>query len=125
MDATNAEVLATVEREITAARITGIMDTPVRGKFDFKHLREIHRAIFQDIFAWAGKPRSVDISKGNQFCLCRHIETFAENVFAKLKDDQYLLGKTANEMPERLTYYFSEINALHPALSFADTSTLP
>ena len=52
-----------------------------------------------------GNPRTVDISKGNQFCLCKHIEVYAGNVFAKLDEDNFLLGKTANEMPERLTYY--------------------
>jgi len=52
----DAEALATAEREITAARIAGIMDNPVRGVFDFKHLQDIHRAIFKDIYAWAGKP---------------------------------------------------------------------
>ena len=110
----SAESLAIAEREITATRIAGIMDTPVRGKLDFKHLRDIHSAIFCDVYAWAGKPRTVDISKGNQFCLSRHIETFAENVFSQLKNDRFLFDKTAEEMPERLTYYLSEINALHP-----------
>lgn len=110
----DAEDLATAEREVTAVRLAEIMDKPVRGKFDFKHLQDIHRAIFGDIFAWAGKPRTVDISKGNQFCLSRHIETYAGDVFAKLKGEDFLSGKPMNEMPERLTFYLSEINVLHP-----------
>jgi cell filamentation protein len=114
LNITDAEALATAEREITAPRIAGIMDTPVRGKFDFKHLRDIHRAIFSDVYTWAGAPRTVDISKGNQFCLSRHIETYAIGIFTKLKEDSFLLGSTADEMPERLTYYLSEINVLHP-----------
>ena len=110
----DAEALLVAEREITALRIAGIMDAPVRGKFDFKHLQAIHRAIFSDVFAWAGEPRTVDISKGNQFCLSRHIGTYAAGIFARLKEDRFLLGKSAEEMPERLTYYLSEINVLHP-----------
>jgi cell filamentation protein len=70
--------------------------------------------VFRDIFTWAGKPRTVDISKGNQFCLSRNIETYAENIFSKLKTEEYLVGKVPEEMPERLTYYLSEINVLHP-----------
>ena len=56
LNITNPDALAAAEREITAVRIAGLMDAPIRGKFDFKHLRDIHRAIFQDFFAWAGKP---------------------------------------------------------------------
>ena len=110
----DADALSAAEREITAARIADIMDRPVRGRFDFKHLLDIHRAVFRDIFTWAGKPRTVDISKGNQFCLSRNIEAYAENIFSKLKAEEYLVGKMPEEMPERLTYYLSEINVLHP-----------
>ena len=114
LNITEAQALAIAEREITAARIAGIIDNPVRGKLDFKHLLSIHHAIFRDVYTWAGKPRTVDISKGNQFCLSRHIDTYAGDVFAKLKGEAFLLGKTMDEMPERLTYYLSEINVLHP-----------
>ena len=110
----DAEALAVAERGITAARIAGVMDNPVRGRFDFKHLKDINKAIFHDVYDWAGKPRTVDISKGNQFCLSMHIEIYATNIFTKLKDEAFLLGKPADEIPERLTFYFSEINVLHP-----------
>ena len=113
LNITDAKALAVAEREITAARIAGMIDKPVRGKFDFKHLQDIHRAIFLDIYSWAGKPRTVDISKGNQFCMSRHIDTYAGDLFAKLKGESFLSGKTMDEIPERLTYYLSEINVLH------------
>jgi len=71
LNITDSETLAVAEREITATRIAGIMDEPTIGSFDFIYLRDIHRAIFCDIFAWAGEVRIVDISKGNQVCLCR------------------------------------------------------
>jgi len=110
----DAASLSEAERRITSLNLLRIKDNPVRGKFDLKHLRDIHRAVFQDIFTWAGQLRTVDISKGNQFCLCQHLETYAGGIFSKLKADNYLLGKTQDEMPERLTYYLSEINVMHP-----------
>jgi len=39
---------------------------------------------------------------------------YAEDIFSKLKGENFLFGKSADEMPERLTYYLSEINVLHP-----------
>ena len=32
-------------------------------RFDLDHLRAIHRHLFQDVYAWAGKIRTVEISK--------------------------------------------------------------
>ncbi|MDR1158942.1 MAG: Fic family protein [Oscillospiraceae bacterium] len=111
---TDGAALAVAEREITAATVAGIMDKPVCGKLDFKHLCAIHRAIFRDIFDWAGKPRTVNISKGNPFCMSHAIPGYAEDIFGRLKNENFLLDTAAGEMPERLTYYLSEINVLHP-----------
>jgi cell filamentation protein len=114
LNITDANALAIAEREITAARIAGIINNPVRGKLDFKHLRDIHHSIFRDVYTWAGKTRTVDISKGNQFCLSKHIYTYAGDVFAKLKGESFLVGIMLDEIPELLTYYLSEINVIHP-----------
>ena len=34
------------------------------GRFDLKHLRAIHRHLFQDVYDWAGKVRTVELAKG-------------------------------------------------------------
>lgn len=34
---------------------TSAEDKLIKGKLDFKHLQEMHRYIFQDIYEWAGK----------------------------------------------------------------------
>ena len=114
LDIREAKMLSEAERRITGLNLLKLKDNPVRGKFDLKHLRDIHKAVFWDIYAWAGELRIVNISKGSQFCLHQHLETYAGNIFAELKAEDLLLGKAADEMPERLAYYLSEINALHP-----------
>ena len=106
--------LSEAERQITALNLLEIKEKPVRGKFDMKHLRDIHRAIFKEIYSWAGQIRTVDIAKGNQFCLSQHIETYAEEIFVKLSEENFLVNAGVEKMPERLTYYLSEINVLHP-----------
>ena len=45
------------EKELTAIRLKELQDKPIKGKFDFKHLKAIHKYIFQDIYDWAGKER--------------------------------------------------------------------
>jgi len=110
----NAKELSEAERRITALNLLEIKEKPVRGRFDLKHLCAIHRAIFREIYAWAGELRTVDIAKGNQFCLSQHIDAYADELFVKLKSEDFLRTAETATIPERLTYYLSEINVLHP-----------
>lgn len=108
------EQLRQMEKRLTMLRILELVDKPIRGKFDLKHLQSIHKYIFQDIYEWAGEIRKVDIAKGNMFCNAKFIESQAEEIFGKLRAENYLKGLGGKELSVRLAYYFSEINALHP-----------
>ncbi len=114
LNITDKTKLSEAEREITAIRIAGIEDYPIKGKFDFKHLRDIHFYIFQDIYEWAGQIRTVNISKGNVFCYYQNIESYALMLFNKLKAEKFLITSEKCVFFDRLSYYMSEINALHP-----------
>ncbi len=114
LDIRDGAVLNAFEREITSTRIQQVSEFPVKGKFDLKHLCAIHRFIFSDVYDWAGELRTVNIAKGNQFCNYLHLETYANGIFAKLKDEKYLRNVSPETIPERLAYYLSEINVLHP-----------
>lgn len=109
------EELRHVEREITALRTAQIMVEGIDGKFDFEHLKAIHHFLFQDIYEWAGKVRTVNISKGNQFCLFQYIDQQMNRIFSELKQENFLNDcKTIEKMGKRLAYYLSEMNAIHP-----------
>ena len=110
----NSEQLNKAERQLTMLRILELLEHPVKGSFDLKHLQSIHRYIFQDVYQWAGKIRKVDIAKGNMFCNVMFIESQADEIFGKLKKEKYLQGLDEDIFGRRLAYYFSEINALHP-----------
>ena len=56
----------------------------------------------------------MDIAKGNMFCNVRFIVSQAEQIFSGLKKENYLMGLDEELFSQRLAYYFSEINALHP-----------
>lgn len=108
------DLLQETERNYTMLRLLELEDRPVRGRFDFDHLCEIHRYIFQDIYDFAGKVRTVDIAKSNLFCPVKHLSAQADDVFHNLAKEDYLENLEKDEMAERLAYYFGEINALHP-----------
>ena len=111
----NKEQLEEAERNITALRILQLKTGELRGEPNFKYLCKIHKHIFGDIYSWAGKIRTLDISKGNMFSNSQFILENAEEIFNRLKKENYLQDyKDVEKMSERLAYYLSEINALHP-----------
>ena len=112
LNITNNDDLSVAEREITSIKLAYAKQNRIKGNFDLKHMQKIHKFLFEDIYSWAGKLRHVNISKGNQFCLAQNLERYAEDVFLKLKAENYLVN--SENVPERLAYYLSEINVLHP-----------
>lgn len=106
--------LSIAEREITALRIAKLKDNPVKGNFDLKHLQKIHKYIFSDIYSWAGEIRTVNISKGNQFCRSEHIVRYSSNVFTKLFSEHFLILTNSSDIARQLAYYLGEINVIHP-----------
>ncbi|SNX29206.1 cell filamentation protein [Polynucleobacter meluiroseus] len=112
---TNAEDLDAYEGELSTLRSIEILENPIAGQFDLAHLQRIHLALFQDVYDWAGKIRTVDISRGNsRFANVRFIESAANDIFNKLARENWLRGLDVNALSKRLAHYLSEINALHP-----------
>lgn len=48
------EQLHEMERKLIMLRIMELLDKPVRGAFDLRHLQASHAYIFQDVYDWAG-----------------------------------------------------------------------
>ena len=114
LDIRDSEKLYHRERDLSNLRAAELLNSPIIGSFDFTHLKKIHAYLFQDLYDWAGKVRKVDIAKGNLFCRAFAIESEAARIFSKLKAEKFLEGLNAGDFSKRLTYYFAEINALHP-----------
>lgn len=112
---TNAEDLDAYEGELSTLRSIEILENPIAGQFDLTHLQRIHLALFQDVYDWAGKIRTVDISRGNsRFANVRFIESAANDIFNRLARENWLKSLDADALSKRLAHYLSEINALHP-----------
>ncbi|MFN8770933.1 MAG: zeta toxin family protein [Neisseriaceae bacterium] len=102
--------------EILAQAKAQIRGIPL-GNFDYPHLKNIHKELFGDIYDWAGKTRIVDITKGySTFCRNEYIEPEVNKLFNNLSEKDKLLTiyKDKKEFVQKFSYYFSEINAVHP-----------
>ena len=102
------------EREYVTVRATTLEMTPVIGNLDFTHLKAIHKYLFQDIFHWAGDARTCNIAKTDLFCLAQYIDSYAGDIFSKLKKENYFLNKSYEEKILLLVELLADINALHP-----------
>ncbi|WP_139412437.1 Fic/DOC family protein [Bartonella mastomydis] len=108
-------VLERVESTFAYVRSFELMRAATGGKFDLNHMKEIHRKLFGDVYEWAGKIRSIDITKGGCLFAYHHqIENYAPKITQQLAKEQYLRGLDADEFSQRAGYYMGEINALHP-----------
>lgn len=105
--------LEEAELELTSFRLEQFQ--PNFNNLTFDYLKEIHNFLFQDIYAWAGQIRSVDISKGDtRFCTTSFIEREAEKQFIKLAKLDSLKGLGKDQFVEYLADFFCEMNIVHP-----------
>ena len=107
---TQAE-LGAFEAEISSARAEEPLPD---GALDFTHYRAVHYHLFQDVYEWAGQPRTVRISKGgNPFCFPEHIESQATKLFDELRNSDYLSNLGPREFAEKGSHFLAELNAIH------------
>lgn len=108
------KVLFEMERKLVSLRIDELIDKPLKGNFDFDYLKSIHKFLFQDIYKWAGIPRTCAIAKNNLFCLPEYIGSYASDVFNNLSKEKYYINYDYDIKLNKLVDLFSDINALHP-----------
>ncbi len=112
----DAKELERAERLLSADRLVELATEPVTGNFDLAHLQRIHRAIFQDVYDWAGDLREINISKGGmRFAMTSQLEASAADIFARLRRrDNYLQGLQQSDFARSAAEYLGDVNALHP-----------
>lgn len=85
------------------------------GRFDPTHYRRIHRHLFQDVYRWAGRYRTVRTAKdGHWFCFPEYIEREMNLLFATLKSPTLLPGASELNFVNAAARFLAELNAIHP-----------
>lgn len=103
------------EADTTAVRMLELIENPIQGEFDLRHLCVIHRHLFQDVYDWAGALRTVDISRGaSRFANFGLIEGYLGRKLHELAAEGFLQGMQPEPFVARVAHYMGEINAAHP-----------
>lgn len=109
------QLLSEAERKIVLTKSYELRKNSKIGNFDLDHFLKIHEFLFEDIYPFAGKFRNENIAKGYfSFAEWQYIEPEIKRLFDKLKAENYLQGKSREELVKGLAYYLSELNVLHP-----------
>ena len=109
------QLLSEAERKIVLTKSYELRKNSKIGNFDLDHFLKIHEFLFEDIYPFAGKFRNENIAKGYfSFAEWQYIEPEINRLFDKLKAENYLQGKSREELVKGLAYYLSELNVLHP-----------
>jgi len=108
----DAEVLQAFELEMSMLRAEEPLPA---GRFGPAHYRRVHRHLFQDVYTWAGRYRTVRTAKdGNWFCFPENIDGQMNLLFVRLRDHPFLLGVGAEEFIAAAAEFLAELNAIHP-----------
>jgi cell filamentation protein len=60
---TDPAVLAELEVFYAKSRLVELAAHPLEGRFDYEHMKAIHRYIFQDVYEWAGQERVAPVDQ--------------------------------------------------------------
>lgn len=118
--AKNTDDLFNIERDITEMKHQLLRKTPIKGNFDYKHLKAIHKELFKDIYVWAGMDR---YSIGYRDVFCKGSSEFthgnilpevAEGLFKALEKENYFKGLDREASIKSLASFLNGLNILHP-----------
>lgn len=116
--ATSQSALDAAESDLTYARAIQLRRRSIPRTNDLAELCAIHNHLFQDVYDWAGQPRTVEIRKKSDgaafFAPVRMIERSAGYAAESLREDGFLRALPRERLIERLALHYDQFNYLHP-----------
>jgi cell filamentation protein len=83
------------------------------GRLGVRHYRAVHRHLFQDVYAWAGRLRMVRVSRGaSAFCYPEYIAAELRALFGTLHDKAYLRNLPPAEFSREAASFLAGLNAI-------------
>jgi cell filamentation protein len=117
------EQLATLERQYVTIALAKARLDPVQGNFDRQHLKDVHKAIFSDVYPWAGEERTYGLQrtrrefgsgKFSRFDDPASFELSYGNLEKVMGDPEKWEGMNKTEFAALLTNSYAVMNKIHP-----------
>ncbi len=114
VDITAADDLLFFESSTVTKRISELHIKPVEIK-GIESLFSIHKHLFQDVYDWAGKEKTVEINKdGKQFFSTSNFKNAYRFIDGLILDFRKTESTDTNRIAENLSHILDNINYLHP-----------
>jgi cell filamentation protein len=108
------QLLIAFESLKCSERLEELAKNPVVIK-DSSTIFVIHKHIFQDVYEWAGKKRTVEISKdGRQFFPISHFDTAFSYIDRLLAEYRSVDKNDKKKIAQKLAEILDNVNYLHP-----------
>ena len=109
-----------MEANYTSMRLREIALNPIAGTFDFDHFCKTHAYIFQDIYDWAGQPRTIDMrkreprleNKSIEYAPFPEIRRLATDAIQYMRDIDWL-SLPVDDQAKALSYCFASLWQVH------------
>ena len=119
---TDSRVLQVAEYQATAIRIQELDLALIAGDFGLEHWRAVHKHIFQDVYDWAGKERTLNLSKvdpvetwwKSRFAPHDRIHELAAQMAGEIKAWNRLKGLSHADFTAGITKVYVMANHTHP-----------
>jgi cell filamentation protein len=114
--------LKATEARVAAIALFALQDEPLQGPANEERLKATHRAIFQNIYDWAGTYRQnvgtmtkgraggYQVTYGNS----QFVPEEMARIFRELTSEDYLRELEPDQFASRLAYFYGEIDSTHP-----------
>lgn len=116
--AQSKRALEAAEADLAYARRVNLDNARIPATGDLAELQAIHRYLFQDVYAWAGELRTVDIKKNSAgaefFVPVALIIRSANFCTAELAGDNMLRAMDRDLFVSRLAHHYDQLNYVHP-----------
>jgi cell filamentation protein len=106
--------LRRIEASIANFRTAQMLTEGIQNTYDFSYLKSIHERMFSDVYPTAGQIRTNTAAKRTVFCNPEYIESAAEDIFNRLREEHYLVNLDRMTFINDLAFFMGEVEALHP-----------
>jgi cell filamentation protein len=121
-DIQDGQELKAIEARVAAIALFVFEDQPQIGPVDEDRLRATHRAIFEELYEWAGTYRENvgTMTKGRDagyevtYGDSQFVVAEMHRIFVELQQENFLRGLGLDDFAARLAYFYSEIDSTHP-----------
>lgn len=108
--------LARIEADVVWHRFSAAIDTPVPGLLDLDHLKAIHKHLFELIYPFAGKFRTIDIVKAGEirYASAEHLESNGNAILTAFHKNHQLQNLAKEQLVPIAADLMGDLHVLHP-----------